>query len=97
MHVFSPAFSFTLVGHKYLEKVVENKALHVFNDGVTAGVVGLIAAPTIGLLKAGITNMYAAGIFLLSLGVIYLWKSKFSVVGVVIGAGVIALLLRYFI
>ena len=93
--IFAPAFSFTLVGHKYLEKVVENKTLHVFNDGVTAGVVGLIAATTIGLLKAGITNIYAIGIFLLSIFLVYRWKSKFSVVGIVFSAGIIALLLKY--
>jgi chromate transporter len=93
--IFAPAFSFTLVGHKYLEKVVENKALHVFNDGVTAGVVGLIAATTIGLLKAGITNIYAIGIFILSIFLVYRWKSKYAVVGIVFSAGTIALLLKY--
>ena len=90
--IFAPAFSFTLVGHKYLEKVVENKALHVFNDGVTAGVVGLIAATTIGLLKAGITDIYAIGIFLWSIFLVYRWKSKYAVVGVVVAAGAISLL-----
>ena len=49
--IFAPAFSFTLIGHKYLEKIIENKALHVFNDGITAGVVGLIAATSVGLLR----------------------------------------------
>jgi chromate transporter len=93
--IFAPAFSFTLVGHKYLEKVVENKALQVFNDGVTAGVVGLIAATTIDLLKAGITNIYAIGIFLLTLFLVYRWKSKYAVVGIVFSAGTIALLLKY--
>jgi len=93
--IFAPAFSFTLVGHKYLEKVVENKALQVFNDGVTAGVVGLIAATTIGLLKAGITNIFAIGIFLLSVFLVYRWKSKYAVVGIVFSAGTIALLLKY--
>ena len=92
--IFAPAFSFTLVGHKYLEKVVENKALHVFNDGVTAGVVGLISATAIGLLKAGITNMHALGIFLLSMFLVYRWKSKYAVVGIVLSAGTIALLLQ---
>ena len=93
--IFAPAFSFTLVGHKYLEKVVENKALHVFNDGVTAGVIGLIAATTIGLLKAGITDIHAIGIFLLSIFLIYRWKSKYAVAGIVFSAGAIALLLKY--
>jgi len=71
---------------------VENKALHVFNDGVTAGVVGLIAATTIGLLKAGITDIYAIGIFLWSIFLVYRWKSKYAVVGVVVAAGAISLL-----
>jgi chromate transporter len=93
--IFAPAFSFTLVGHKYLEKVVENKALQVFNDGVTAGVVGLIAATTISLLKAGITNIYAIGIFLLTMFLIYRLTSKYAVVGIVLSAGTIALLLKY--
>jgi chromate transporter len=93
--IFAPAFSFTLIGHKYLERIIENKALHVFNDGITAGVVGLIAATSVGLLKAGITNLYALGIFLLSMVLVYRWKSKYAVVGIVFSAGFIALLLKY--
>jgi len=93
--IFAPAFSFTLIGHKYLERIIENKALHVFNDGITAGVVGLIAATSVGLLKAGITNLYALGIFLLSMVLVYRWKSKYAVVGIVFSAGFIALLLTY--
>jgi chromate transporter len=93
--IFAPAFSFTLVGHKYLEKAVENKALHVFNDGITAGVVGLIAATSVSLLKAGITNIYALGIFLLSIFLVYRWKSKYAVVGIVFSAGIIALFVKY--
>ena len=93
--IFAPAFSFTLIGHKYLERLIENKALHVFNDGITAGVVGLISATSIGLLKAGITNIYALGIFLLSMFLVYRWKSKYAVLGIVFSAGIIALLLKY--
>jgi chromate transporter len=93
--IFAPAFSFTLIGHKYLERIIENKALHVFNDGITAGVVGLIAATSVGLLKAGITNLYALGIFLLSMVLVYRLKSKYAVVGIVFSAGFIALLLKY--
>jgi chromate transporter len=93
--IFAPAFSFTLIGHKYLERLIENKALHVFNDGITAGVVGLISATSIELLKAGITNIYALGIFLLSMFLVYRWKSKYAVLGIVFSAGIIALLLKY--
>jgi chromate transporter len=61
--VFFPAFAFTLVGHEYLERLISNPAIHTFLDGVTAGVVGLIAAVTIDLLRAGVTSLPAALIF----------------------------------
>lgn len=41
--VFLPAFAFTLLGHDHLERVVETPWAHAFLDGVTAGVVGVIA------------------------------------------------------
>ncbi|MBK8645091.1 MAG: chromate efflux transporter [Gemmatimonadetes bacterium] len=41
--VFLPAFAFTLVGHDQLERIVETPSTHDFLDGVTAGVVGIIA------------------------------------------------------
>jgi len=42
--IFAPTFAFTIIGHEYVERLMENTAVHAFLDGVTAGVVGLIAA-----------------------------------------------------
>lgn len=91
--IFLPAFAFTLIGYEYLEMLVNNKSLQNFLDGVTAGVVGLIAATTLNLLRTAITSLPALGIFALALSVLYLWKAKFAVAVVVLGAGALGLLL----
>lgn len=91
--IFLPAFAFTLIGYEYLEMLVENKALQTFLDGVTAGVVGLISATTLGLLRSAITSLIALGIFVLSLIVLYWWKAKVAVAVVMLGAGAFGILL----
>jgi chromate transporter len=93
--VFLPAFAFTLIGHEYIERVINNPALHTFLDGVTAGVVGLIAAVTIDLFRAGVTSVPAGLIFGLALVALYVWKAKAAVAGIVLGAGMLGLLLSY--
>lgn len=42
--IFAPAFAFTLLGHRFFEPVVFEPRLHAFLLGVTATVIGLIAA-----------------------------------------------------
>jgi chromate transporter len=91
--VFLPAFSFTLIGHQYMERLIHNPAIHSFLDGVTAGVVGLIAATTIVLFVQQVTSIPALIIFGLALAAIYLWKAKVAVAGIVIAAGLLGLLL----
>jgi chromate transporter len=89
--VFLPAFSFTLIGHDFLERVTEKPSVHDFLDGVTAGVVGLIAASTIGLFRAGVTTWKGAVIFGAALVVVYLWKAKWSIAVVLAAAALVGL------
>jgi len=91
--IFLPAFAITLIGHAYLERLIATPAVHTFLDGVTAGVVGLISATTLVLLRQGITSLSALGIFVLALAAVYLWKAKAAVAGIVLGAGLLGLLL----
>ncbi|HSH78213.1 MAG TPA: chromate transporter, partial [Herpetosiphonaceae bacterium] len=93
--IFLPAFSFTLIGHDYLERLIEHKAVHSFLDGVTAGVVGIIAETTAVLFRQGITSIPAAIIFVLALVAVYRWKARWAVAGIVLGAGLLGLLLFY--
>ncbi|MGQ0603227.1 MAG: chromate efflux transporter [Anaerolineales bacterium] len=91
--VFLPAFAFTLIGHEVVERLIENTTAHAFLDGVTAAVVGLIAATAIGLLREAIPDVPAALIFGLALVTLYRWKAKAAVAGVMLGAGLLGLLL----
>ena len=91
--IFLPAFCFTLLGHEYVERLIENRAVHSFLDGVTAGVVGIIAATTLVLLRQGVTSLSAALIFALALVAVYRGKAKWAVAGIVLGAGLLGLLL----
>lgn len=94
--IFFPAFAFTIFGHKYLERIIENKTIHSFLDGLTAGVIGLIGITTIELLQAGITSLAAFGIFAFALLVLYLWKSKIAIPITVICSGIAGLMLFSF-
>ena len=91
--IFGPAFGFTLIGHDALEKAISNPALHNFLDGVTAGVVGLIAAVSITLAITTLTDIPKLLIFAVALFVLFRWKSKMNVPVVVLCAGLVGLLL----
>lgn len=90
--IFFPAFAFTLLGHNHMEKVIANKALHRFLDGVTAGVVGLIAMTAVQLFLTTVTDWFALVVFAISLLVLYRIKSKFTVVFVILGSGLLGFL-----
>ena len=92
--VFLPAFSFSLLGHDLFERVLSHPRLQAFLDGLTAGVVGLIAATTVGLLRAGLTNLPTVAIFAVAVGVLFRWNSKFLVPLVIAGAALAGLLLQ---
>jgi len=86
--VFLPAFSFSLLFHRHLEAVIRNAALRHFLDGVTAGVVGLIAITTLNLALVAIPNWTALAICAASLLVIYRWKSKAAIPAIMLSAGI---------
>ena len=89
--IFAPAFAFTILGHDYLERLVENKSAHAFLDGVTAGVVGLIGATALGILSETILGLQAWVLFSLALIVQFRSKSKWTVAIIVLAAGLYGL------
>jgi chromate transporter len=91
--IFFPAFAFTLVGHNLMERLIANTALHSVLDGITAGVVGLIAATTIVLLRSALVDLPAVFIFLVGLFMLFRWKSKMSVPSVVLAAALAGLVI----
>ncbi len=93
--VFLPAFSFTLIGHEFLERVIHKPGIHSLMEGVTAGVVGLIAATTIGLFRAGVTSVVTVAVFAGALFLVYAWKAKWAVAVVIVASGIAGLLLSF--
>lgn len=87
--IFLPAFLFSILFYRHLEAVIANPLLRHFLEGVTAGVVGLIAITTITLALIAIPNWGAALIFLAALAVIYRWKNKLTVPTIVASAGLL--------
>ena len=90
--VFAPAFAFTMIGHDYLERLVNHRAAHAFLDGVTAGVVGLISATALSILSEILTGIHAWIIFSLALIALFISKSKWIVAAVILAAGLYGLI-----
>jgi len=88
--IFLPAFSFSLFFHDRIEGLIENERLRTFLEGVSAGVVGLIAATTVELGYKTLVNVPGVlapiAIFGVSLLALYLFKAKTTIVWVVLAA-----------
>jgi len=89
--IFLPAFAFSLILCDRLESVLEAKRLHAFLAGVSAGVVGLIAATTIDLATVTAQRVpdliIGVSIFAVALALLYTWKNKLNVVVALAAAG----------
>ncbi|MDX1942424.1 MAG: chromate efflux transporter [Saprospiraceae bacterium] len=90
--IFLPAFSFTLIGYHIMERIIAKPSLHNFLDGISAGVIGLIAVTALQLFRATINDWLSLLICVLSLFILYRFKSKFVIIFVIIGAGMLSLL-----
>ena len=85
--IFAPAFAFTMIGHDYVERFINNQAAHAFLDGVTAGVIGLISATALGILSETVIGIHAWIIFSVAVIALFVSKSKWIVAAVVLAAG----------
>jgi len=92
--IFIPAFVFPIFFHRFLVAVADNRRIRPFLLGVTAGVIGLIAAVTVDIVDASVvdvpTALLAAGAFL----VLNRWHGKLVVLYVVLGCGAIGAALQ---
>ena len=84
--IFLPAFAFTLIGHDVLERWVHQPRIRQFLEGVTAGVVGLIAATTLALLRVSLTGPEAVILFVLVLAVLFASKARMVIPAVIAAA-----------
>jgi chromate transporter len=95
--IFLPAFAFTLVGHDALERFVHEPQIRPFLEGVTAGVVGLIAGTTVALLKTSVVSAEALILFAASLAILFVSKARLIIPAVIAAAalwGLVSLVIR---
>lgn len=85
--IFIPAFSFTLIGHEWLEKMIENPALHGALDGISAAVVGLLAITAIQIGLQTLTSIEATLIFTAAMTGLYTLRGKWVIPAIMMAAG----------
>ncbi|MBL9188938.1 MAG: chromate efflux transporter [Opitutaceae bacterium] len=85
--IFLPAFGFSLLFFRHLEAVMANPLLRHFLEGVTAGVVGLIAITAAKLAFTTISSLAAGAIFALALAAAWQWKSRWAVLAIILASG----------
>lgn len=92
--VFLPAFAFTLFGHDHLERIVEAPSTHAFLDGVTAGVVGVIAVTTWSVGKGALTSPLAIVTFVAALVALLRFRAPTTVAWVMGAAAALGMFWR---
>jgi chromate transporter len=90
--IFVPAFAFSLIGHEYIERLINHRPLHDFLDGVAAGVVGMIAGTALQLMLAAITSWGTGLICGVALVVLFRWHAKAAVPVAVLAAALVGVL-----
>lgn len=91
--IFIPAFCFTLFGHNYLEKAIENPALHNLLGCISAAVIGLLFVTSIQILLATVTGIYPALIFVVALTGFYVLKQKWAIPAILLACGLLGQIL----
>lgn len=94
--IFLPAFAITLIGHRYLEALVGFPPLHAVLDGVTAAVIGLVAATILALAPTAIADPLGIVIFGGSLVTLWVWGASGAVPIVILAAGLLGLISAQF-
>jgi len=92
--IFLPAFVFPIFLHRYLVGIAENPRVRPFLLGVTAGVVGLIAAVTVQILDTSVVDVYTAILAVAAFAALYRLHGKLTVLYVVLGCGAIGAVLQ---
>ena len=87
--IFLPAFVFPIFFHRALVAVAENPRIRPFLLGVAAGVIGLIAAVTVEILRESVVDVPSGVLAVAAFAVLYRYQGKLTVLAVVLGCGLI--------
>ena len=92
--IFLPAFVFPIFFHRGLVALAENPRVRPFLLGVAAGVVGLITAVTVEILKESVVDVPAGILAAAAFLILYRFQGKLTVLFVVLGCGVVGAALQ---
>ncbi len=92
--IFLPAFVFPIFLHRYLIGAAENPHLRPFLLGVTAAVVGLIAAVTVEIVQAGVVDVPTAILAIAAFAALNVFHARLTVLYVILGCGAIGAALQ---
>jgi chromate transporter len=92
--IFLPAFVLPIFLHRHLVAVAENPRIRPFLLGVTAGVIGLIAAVTIDILDTTVVDVPTAVLALAAFLILSRYHGKLVVLYVVLGSGALGAALQ---
>ena len=93
--IFLPAFLFPIFLHRWLVAISENPRIRPFLLGVTAAVVGLIAAVTVDIVDAGVVDVPTAVLAVAAFLALNRWHGRLTVLWVVLGCGAVGALLQF--
>jgi len=93
--VVLPAIALTLIAHDPLERLIHEPRIRSFLDGLTAAVVGLIAATAVSLAVIAIDGLLTALIFVAASAALFYWNSRWLIPVVIAAAAVIGTLALY--
>lgn len=89
--IFLPAFAFTLLGHRQLERLVDDTRMHALLDGITAAVVGLMAVVTVDLTLSALDGGVEVAILAGALVALHQWRSSLALVSVMLASGLVGM------
>ena len=92
--IFLPAFVLPIFFHRRLVAVAENRRIRPFLLGVAAGVIGLIAAVTVEIVKASVVDVPAGVLAAVAFAILYRFHGKLTVLLVVVGCGLVGAALQ---
>jgi chromate transporter len=92
--IFLPAFVFPIFLHRQLVAVAENRRIRPLLLGVTAGVIGLIAAVAVEVVETSVVDVPTALLAVAAFVVLSRYHGKLTVLYVVLGCGAIGAVLQ---
>ncbi len=92
--IFLPAFVFPIFFHRALVAVAENPRVRPFLLGIAAGVIGLIAAVTVEIVRDSVVDIPSGVLAVAAFAVLYRFHRKLTVLFVVLGCGLVGAALQ---